>query len=101
MTASGPGEQPVALAGALGWQIETGAGASFDEHRITELVRSIVPDDQLVVCATQRQVVDKCSQELVVAGVWLVGAREDHVNDTKVGGRPDSLGGESRAGANT
>ena len=67
----------------------------FNQYRIPELVGSITLRLQFEACALERNVIGKRAQEFIVAGLRLMGAREDGVYNSQAASLPKALGRHS------
>src|SRR5438128_2006106 len=71
--------------------------AAPDEHRIAEFVRVVAACVKRCVCGTQRRVVRKRAQQIVVAAAWFVCSGENGIDYAQCRPRSDALLGDARA----
>jgi len=70
---------------------------SFDENGIAEFVRAIAVRVQFLVHAAECCVVYECSQQVIVAGAWLVRPGENSVDQLQSAGITDPMSRQALA----
>jgi len=95
-----PGElDATSGSGALGALAHAGnvQSAALDEHRIAEFVRAVAASVECCVCGTQRRIVRKRAQQIVMAAAWFVCSGKNGIDHAQLRPRPDPLFGGVRA----